>query len=81
MPTSVESFFKKLLEPAGIRINGNNPWDIQVHDERLYARVLQQGSLGLGESYMDKWWDAESLDEFFNKLLRAELEKKVKRDF
>lgn len=81
MPTSVESFFKKLLEPAGIRINGNNPWDIQVHDERLYARVLQQGSLGLGESYMDKWWDVESLDEFFNKLLRAELEKKVKRDW
>ncbi len=81
MSVSLKYFFQSLFDKAGIVINGSNPWDIQVHDERLYTRVLQEGSLGLGESYMDKWWDAESLDEFFNKLLRAELEKKVKRDW
>lgn len=72
---------QKLLGEAGIVINGTNPWDIQIHDERFYQRVLSHGSLGLGESYMDKWWDCQQLDEFFNKLLRAKLEKKVKADW
>lgn len=53
---------------ADIEVNGNRPWDIQVHDERFYGRVLRGGSLALGESYMDGWWDAESLDEFFAKV-------------
>ena len=51
---------KKIIEQlfleAGITINGTDPWDIQVRDERLYARVLKDGSLGLGESYMEGWW-------------------------
>ena len=66
-----------LLESADIRINGSRPWDIQVHDDRLFERVIRKGSLGLGEAYMDKWWDAEALDRFFYKVLQAELEKKV----
>jgi cyclopropane-fatty-acyl-phospholipid synthase len=60
---------QKVLDPAGIIINGTNSWDIQVHDERLYGRVLRRGSLGLGEAYMDGWWDAPALDQFFDKLL------------
>ncbi len=69
---------QKTLSLGDIKINGAHPWDIQVHNERLYGRVLAQGSLGLGESYMDGWWDSEKLDEFFNKILRACLDKKVK---
>src|SRR5690606_31617773 len=42
-----------------------------------YARVLGQGSLGLGESYMDEWWDAESLDGFLFHLLAARLDQRV----
>jgi cyclopropane-fatty-acyl-phospholipid synthase len=71
---------EKLLSLAGIVINGRHPWDIQVHDERLYRRVLGQGSLGLGESYMDGWWDCAALDEFFTRLLRARVDKKVRGD-
>ena len=56
-------------------INGTAPWDIRVHDTRFFRRVLQQGSLGLGESYMEGWWDCKRLDTFFEKLLRAELDK------
>jgi len=63
---------------ADINIDGNRPWDIQVHDNRFYQRVLAQGSLGLGESYMDGWWDCEKLDEFFYRVLKADLSKKVK---
>ena len=72
---------EKLLQLAGIQINGHNPWDIQVHDERLYARVLAQGSLGLGEAYLDGWWDVQQLDEFFNRILQARLDKKVRGDW
>ena len=69
---------KNIFAIADININENRPWDIQVHDNRFYQRVLAQGSLGLGESYMDKWWDCEKLDEFFYKVLKADLSRKVK---
>ena len=75
---SSKQTIEELLSQADIRVNGDRPWDITVHDERLYDRVLSQGSLALGESYMDGWWDVDQLDEFFNKLLRAGLDKKVK---
>ncbi len=69
---------KKLLASADVTIDGDNPWDIQVHNEGFYRRVLSQGALGLGESYMDAWWDAKELDQFFHKILCARINKKVK---
>lgn len=68
---------QELAAIADIQINGSRPWDIQVHDERLYSRVLSQGSLGFGEAYMEGWWDCEKLDQFFTKILRAKLEQVV----
>jgi len=44
----------------------------------FYDRVLSGGSLALGESYMDGWWDCEQLDEFSSRALKAKLEDKVK---
>ncbi len=70
---------QSLLTEAGVELNGSRPWDIQVHDERAYKRWLTETELGVGESYMDGWWDVEALDEFFNKILRANLEQKIKR--
>ena len=58
------------MAPADIRVNGNRPWDLQVHDARLYQRVLSHGSLAAGESYMDGWWDVDALDEFFARIHR-----------
>ena len=69
---------EKILSLAGIKINGNNSWDIRVHDEGFYQRVLAQGSLGLGESYIDGWWDCDKLDEFFYRVLRSQIESKVR---
>jgi cyclopropane-fatty-acyl-phospholipid synthase len=63
---------QELVENAGVAFNGPSPWDIQVHDGRLYDRVIQQGSLGFGEAYMDGWWDSERLDELFYRLLSAD---------
>lgn len=68
---------KKILAGIDVSIDGNRNWDIQVHDERLYRRVIMSGSVGLGESYMDGWWDCPKLDEFFSKILGAQLNRKI----
>ena len=68
----------ELLALADVEINGKHPWDMQVHNEDFYRRVLSQGSLGLGESYMDGWWDCEELDKFFYRIVCADLESKVR---
>ena len=65
-----------LLALADIRINGARPWDIHVHDQRFFSRVLASGTLGFGESYMDGWWDCDALDEMCCRAIRAELEKR-----
>lgn len=54
----------ELLNRAGITINGTAPADIRVNNPDFYKRVLQEGSLGLGESYMDGWWECDRLDMF-----------------
>lgn len=75
---SIKNMMLELLEPTDIRVNGTNPWDIQIHNEDFYPRVFKQGQLGLGESYMDGWWDCTRLDQLFDKLIRANLEEQVK---
>lgn len=64
----------ELLSRAGITINGAAPYDLQVKNPHFFKRVLQEGSLGLGESYMDGWWECDQLDSFFTKILRAGLD-------
>lgn len=71
---------RSLLQKAGIEINGSRPFDIHVNNNNFYKRVLQQGSLGLGESYMDGWWTCENLDEFIAKLIAADLESSIKHN-
>jgi cyclopropane-fatty-acyl-phospholipid synthase len=63
-----------LLRKADIRTDGKRPYDLHVHDEQFYPRLLADGILGLGESYMDGWWDCERLDEFTYRALRADLQ-------
>jgi len=69
---------EQLLSETGVQINGSNPWDIRVRNERLYSRLLKDGSLGLGESYMDGWWDCSRIDGFICRLLGEKLEAKIK---
>lgn len=72
---------QKLLDIAGVKIDGMNPWDIQVNNEDVYAKILSQGTFGLGEAYMDGWWDCKKLDEFFYRVVSAGLEEYVKRNY
>lgn len=59
----------QLLNDADIQVNGSRPWDLQVHHENFFKRVFTQGLLGLGEAYMDGWWDVDKLDQFIDKAL------------
>jgi cyclopropane-fatty-acyl-phospholipid synthase len=68
----------EMLRSASVEVGGKRPWDLQVHDERLYQCILAEGSLGAGEAYMDGWWDAERLDELFFRILRARLDRNVR---
>ncbi len=67
----------RILALAGIEENGSQPWDMQVRNPRLYWRIFSRGSLGLGEAYMDGWWDCAALDEFFARVLRVGLDHRV----
>lgn len=74
----MQTLVARLLQSAGITINGPNPWDMQIHDDSIYSRLIQQGSLALGETYMNSQWDCERLDEFIYRILRARLYTKIK---
>jgi len=69
---------ERLLALADVEIGGTRAWDIHVHNQGLYTRVLTGGSLALGQAYMDGWWDCPRLDDFFYRVLRAQLDTKVK---
>ena len=68
-----------LAAGAGVTINGGAPWDIRILDKRFYQRVLEKGSLGLGETYMDGMWECEHLDQFFHRLLSSNTEVRLDR--
>jgi cyclopropane-fatty-acyl-phospholipid synthase len=74
---SAEEFVRQLFELAGIRIDGPGPGDIHVHDVRFYERLLRDASIGMGESYMDGWWDSDAVDVLLEKILRAGLQDTV----
>jgi cyclopropane-fatty-acyl-phospholipid synthase len=75
--SSHKKFVSDLLATVDVRINGDRPWDLIVHDERLYSRVVSGGSLAAGEAYMDGWWDSPELDQFFFHILRGDISKKL----
>jgi cyclopropane-fatty-acyl-phospholipid synthase len=81
MPGKTEEFVRKVLADADILVGGTRSWDIQVHNPSFYSRIVRDGALGLGESYMDKWWDAERIDDLIYKILSQNLRKHVPRSF
>jgi cyclopropane-fatty-acyl-phospholipid synthase len=80
MSRSAKRFVLDQLDRAGIIVGPTPPADVAIHDERLFARLLRDGTLGLGESYMDGWWDAEPLDGVLFKLASARIQDAFPRD-
>jgi len=77
MPNKKE-VIQSLLSEAQITLNGTGETDIQVNNSGFYNRVLREGVLGFGESYMDGWWEAQKTDDLFYRLINASLQEKVK---
>jgi len=73
-----KNWLNKKLAKAGITLDGKNPWDPKIHNSKLYSRVLTQGSLGLGEAYMQGWWDCEKVDELICKAMSSNIEEEIK---
>ncbi len=70
-----------LLNDAGVKINGSKPWDIKVRNPKFYERCLQDGSLGLGESYMDGWWDCDKIDVLISSLIDSNIKSSFSFNF
>jgi cyclopropane-fatty-acyl-phospholipid synthase len=79
MKNNYKTIAEDVLSLAGVKINGTNPWDIRVIDEEFYRRAVTEGELGVGESYMDTWWEADKIDEFIFHILNARLDEKVRQ--
>jgi cyclopropane-fatty-acyl-phospholipid synthase len=62
------------LEEARISIDGPQACDPKVLSRKFYNKVCWGGSLALGETYMDGLWECDALDDFFYRLLTADVE-------
>lgn len=69
---------QQMLTKADIRVNGTRAWDLRIHHPETLERIFLTGSLGLGESYLDGWWDCDQLDVFFERVLRAGLDQHIR---
>jgi cyclopropane-fatty-acyl-phospholipid synthase len=65
--------FATLLPACGVELDGPNACDPRIHDDRLFDRGLRDGTLRLGEAYMDAWWDCDRLDDFVARVARGRL--------
>jgi cyclopropane-fatty-acyl-phospholipid synthase len=77
-PNKLRGTVEQLLRECDVQVDGNGPCDIRVYNDAFYARILANGSLGLGESYMERWWDVRDLEELIYRLLRARLDERVR---
>ena len=77
MQSITKSTLAAMFAEVGITINGDKPWDLQVHDERLYSRLARGRTIAAGESYVDGWWDCKQLDELFNRALAKDMDRRL----
>ena len=77
--TGAEAAVREMFGTVDIEVGGSEPHDLQVHDPRFFRRLLRDESLGLGESYVEGWWDAERVDEFMHRILAGGLHRRAAR--
>jgi cyclopropane-fatty-acyl-phospholipid synthase len=66
-PRRAQDLFIDLLAKADIIVGGSRPWDLQIHDDRIWSRLLRDGTLGAGESYVEAG-GTPGLDRFIDHL-------------
>ena len=75
--TSYRAAVESLLNGTDVAIDGHHPWDIRVRDPNFFRRVVAQGSLGVGEAYMDGEWECDRIDEMLYRIFRAHAERQL----
>lgn len=75
--STVTELIHHLFSLAGVTVGGNNPWDIQIHDDLFYKKILNNADLELGEMYMDGLWDCSAIDQLIYRLMLVKIDKKV----
>jgi cyclopropane-fatty-acyl-phospholipid synthase len=78
MAANAREAFLRILAESDVQVGGPRATDLQVHDDRFYARALAEGSIGVGESYMDGWWDAADLDGLITRVLASNSDKRLR---
>ncbi|MCB9759408.1 MAG: cyclopropane fatty acyl phospholipid synthase [Alphaproteobacteria bacterium] len=68
---SFRGIVERVLASADVRLDGDRPWDVRVHDPRFFRSAVLRGTLGVGESYVDGWWDCDALDELVARVGRS----------
>jgi cyclopropane-fatty-acyl-phospholipid synthase len=81
MSSRTKTLIFDLLQRNDIVLGGSRPFDIAVYNEKLFDRVMTQGTLGLGEAYMDGWWDAPAVDQFLHRLISSNAQASFPIDF
>ena len=71
------SALAKVAASAGVRYNGDAPWDITVLGKLAYHMILAKGWLGFGEAYMDGLWECAERDTLFHSLLSVDADSGV----
>lgn len=77
MRGGAKSLCMTLLTEAGVSVDGEARDSLRVNDERVWDRIVSQRQLGLGEAYMDGWWDCDALDEMLTKLVDIEAARRI----
>jgi len=78
--TDYERMVREIFAEAKVPIGGSEPYAVRVHDNAFYRRFLAEGTLGLGETYMEGLWDCDDLAEMMCRFSRAKLSQKFKRN-
>lgn len=72
--THNSKWFAQLLAKADIHLNGSRPWDIHIKHPLTLQRWMREGGLGMGESYMDGWWECQAIDQMMARAVRTRLQ-------
>jgi cyclopropane-fatty-acyl-phospholipid synthase len=78
---NADEVIRVALAGAGITVGGDAPWDLQVHDPRVYQRILREGTLGVGESFVEGWWDCQALDQMIDRIVRGHVDRVLGRSW
>jgi len=69
---------ESLLAAGDIQIDGDRPWDVRILNDEIFERVVADGMLGVGEGYMDGWWECDQLDEMICRAFRADFHRLIR---